>query len=430
MQENVMAVEKDYLPDDHKYFTFLKKVFRHEFRKNWFRRISTVFLENTLLQQKVFGEKFVKENILDVEINRGLRINSNLWILNAYLDWELKDEIQPVHLYHIDKYFNKNISNFNKKQESYFIGWDIIWETDPILDSILIYMTYTTLNKIWLENSFNIKVNVVLNKKENDIYIQDLKDFYENKKHLLSEKWLDYLREDPLKVLRLEEENEKILALEAPKMTNYMKKDTKLYFSKLLWYLDMLKVPYELDNLIVPDFSYSSHSIWSFTEKKSNKRISKWCRYNYLSKVMGHNKEVWAVWFCVNVDWLIEMLKDHNMKIKNKDELDLYFIQLWDDAKKIVFNLSLEAREKGIKTMVSLGTPSMKEQILKAQRVWAKFIVIVGIMEAKNNIFQVRDMEKWTQEEVKQEKLLDYIIWKIWEENLDFYCPARDLIIE
>jgi hypothetical protein len=28
------------LPEDHKYLTFLKKVFRHEFRKNGFRRLS------------------------------------------------------------------------------------------------------------------------------------------------------------------------------------------------------------------------------------------------------------------------------------------------------------------------------------------------------------------------------------------------------
>ncbi len=425
-----MSVEKDYLPDDHKYFTFLKKVFRHEFRKNWFRRISTVFLENTLLQQNIFGEKFVKDNILEVENNKWLRINSNLWILNAYLDWELKDEIQPVHLYHIDKYFNKNIWNFNKKLESYYIGWDIIWESDPILDSILIYMTFTTLNKIWLENTFNIKLNCVLNKKEWESYIQDLRDFYENKKHLLSEEAIDLLIEDPLKILRLETENEKILATETPKMINYLKKDSKEYFAKLLGYLEMLKVPYEISNLLVPDFSYSSHSLWTFTKNDSNKKISKWGRYNYLSKMMWHNKEVGATWFCVNVDCLIEMLRENNMKIKNKDELDLYFIQLWDDAKKIVFNLSLEAREKGIKTMVSLWTPSMKEQILKAQRVWAKFIVICWVMEAKNNVFQVRDMEKWTQEEVKKDELLEYIINKIWKENLDFYCPARDLIIE
>jgi hypothetical protein len=49
-------------------------------------------------------------------------------------------------------------------------------------------MTFTTLNKIGLENTFNITINTVLNKKESDIYIQDLKDFYENKRHLLSEK--------------------------------------------------------------------------------------------------------------------------------------------------------------------------------------------------------------------------------------------------
>jgi histidyl-tRNA synthetase len=36
---------QDLLPENHKYFTFLKKVFRHEFRTNGFRRISTPILE-------------------------------------------------------------------------------------------------------------------------------------------------------------------------------------------------------------------------------------------------------------------------------------------------------------------------------------------------------------------------------------------------
>jgi histidyl-tRNA synthetase len=36
---------QDILPETHNYFTFLKKVTRHEFRKNGFRRISTPILE-------------------------------------------------------------------------------------------------------------------------------------------------------------------------------------------------------------------------------------------------------------------------------------------------------------------------------------------------------------------------------------------------
>jgi len=46
----------DVFPEDHKYLTFLKKVFRHEFRKNWFRRISTPLLEEKSLLRKAYPE--------------------------------------------------------------------------------------------------------------------------------------------------------------------------------------------------------------------------------------------------------------------------------------------------------------------------------------------------------------------------------------
>lgn len=44
-----VAGMRDMSPEDHKYLTFLKKVFRHEFRKNGYRRISTPLLETTSL---------------------------------------------------------------------------------------------------------------------------------------------------------------------------------------------------------------------------------------------------------------------------------------------------------------------------------------------------------------------------------------------
>lgn len=417
---------KDYLPNDHKYFTFLKKVFRHELRKNWFRRISTPIFEDINLQKEVYKEWFVSENIFKVESGMWLRYEPSLWVINAYLKWELDSEIQPVHLYHIDRYFSKTISNCWYK-EKYLIGGDIIWETDPILDAMLIYITYTTLNKVWLENTFKVVVNAVPNKKEMGKYIEELKSFYENKKHLLSEEWLNNLNINPLKLLSSKNEDEQILAKEAPLISKFLKKDIKLHFEKFREYLDMLNIPYEVSNSLVPEFTHYTNSIWNIIQSDNNKLISKWWRYNYLAKTIWTDKEIWMVWFTINVDCVVDMLKAKDIKIKNKDELDLYFVQLWDEAKKLVFWLSLEAREKGIKAMVSLGTPSMKEQILKAQRTWAKFVVMVWVMEARNGIFQVRDMTKWTQEEVKQADLINYIIWKIGENNLDFYCPARDL---
>jgi histidyl-tRNA synthetase len=127
---------------------------------------------------------------------------------------------------------------------------------------------------------------------------------------------------------------------------------------------------------------------------------------------------------------LVKMLSSGWIKIKNKDRIDLFFVQLWDEAKSVVLPLSIKAREAWINTVVSLWTPSMKEQILKAQRSNAKYIVMVWIMEARSGIFQVRNEVEWTQAEVKKEDLIDYMISKIGEENLDFYSPERDLIIK
>lgn len=426
MLDKIIFWTKDFLPDDHKYFTFLKKVFRHEFRKNWFRRISTPIIENLSMQKDVYWEKFVSENIFKVDDNMWLRTDPSLWVLKAYLLRELDEEIQPVHLYHVDRYFSKTISTCWYR-ENYLIGWDIIWESDAILDAILVYITYSTLNKIWLENTFKIRINSVPSKKEMDKYLEELKNFYENKKHLLSDEWLQNLNESPLKLLNSIHEDEQILAREAPIISKFLKKDSKAHFEKFKEYIDFLKIPYEIDNLLVPEFSYCTNTIWNVNQIGTNKLISSWWRHNFLSKIIWSDKEVPSVWFTINVDCLIKMLKEKEIKIRNKDELDLYFVQLWDEAKKLVLNLSLEAREKWVKTMVSLWTPSMKEQILKAQRTWAKFVVMVWIMEARNGRFQVRDMLKWTQEEVNQDDLINYIIWKIGENNLDFYCPARDL---
>jgi histidyl-tRNA synthetase len=127
---------------------------------------------------------------------------------------------------------------------------------------------------------------------------------------------------------------------------------------------------------------------------------------------------------------IMEAMIDAWIKLKNKDEIALYFIALGDEAKKIVLPLSIKAREAWINTELSLWSPSLATQMKKANKIWAKYVVIVWIMEARNWIFQVRNMEDWTQEEIKKEEVLDYIINKIWKENLNFYTPLNDLILD
>ncbi len=121
---------------------------------------------------------------------------------------------------------------------------------------------------------------------------------------------------------------------------------------------------------------------------------------------------------------------DNGVKLKNKDQTHIYFIQLGEEATKLVLPLEMEARTRGLNSLISLGTPSLKVQMKKANRLGAQYVAIIGIMEAKKGVCQLKDMVNGTQEEIPLGKLLDHLMTKIDTKSLDFYSPLKDFIIE
>ncbi len=427
---------QDILPENHLYHTFLKKVFRHEFRKNWFKRISTPILEHKELFTWALWEW---TDIIDKEMycltdRKGrelvLKPETTAPVMRAYIENDLQSEPQPVFLYYVEPHFRYDRPQKWRYRQHFQVWAEIIWESDPILDAQLIFIWYKVLNKIGLEWDFKVKINSIWTLKDRQKYIEELRSFYENKKHILSEDALIKLSKNPLRLLDTKLEDEIILADSAPKITKFLKKDSLEHYKKVKEYLDLLWVPYEEDHKLVRWLDYYTHTVWEFADAtwRNQWSFGWWWRYDMLSKKLWHPDEIPAVGMWMWMERMVEALIDKWVILKDKDKIDLYFIQLWDEAKKIVLPLSLEAREAWINTLSSLWTPSLKAQMKKANRLNARYVVMVGIMEASSGIYQVRDMVAWTQEEVKKENLIEYIKSKVWENWLDFYCPAKDFM--
>ncbi len=416
-------------PNDHKYLTFLKKVFRHEFRKNGFRRISTPFFGEKKYFEQVFQDKF-SENVLSLNLDNDMEVCLNplpsIFNLRAYIQEEQNYDIKPIYNYFMGTYFPKNWEN-NVLTKQLF-GWDVIWENDVIIDIQNLFIVSNILNKIWLQWKYEIFLNFTWNKKEIDKYKQKLWEFYADKQHLLTDDGLKNLENDILKLLSSSDEDEQILAKSAPKIEKCYKKDSKKDLGRIKQYLKILQLDYTYDDKLFWFHQFNDWVIWKIKLSSSDTVLASWYWYNELSNILWENKEIPWSWFWVDAFEIVDILKQSSISIKNKDKLDLFFVQLWDEAKKVVMPLSLKAREAWINTAVSLWTPSMKEQMLKATRSWARYVVMVWVMEAKNLVFQVRNIILWTQEEVKKDDLIDYIIDKIWKESLDFYDPSRDLL--
>lgn len=428
---------QDIFGEYQRYFTFLKKVARHEFRTNGFTRITTPILESRELIERSsgIGSDIVSKEMYEVTDKKGrslvLKPEGTAGVMRAYIEHMLS-EPQPVHLYYIEPHFRYDRPQKGRYRQFHQIGAEIIGEEDPILDAKMIHIMHNIMTSIGLNDCYTIKINSIGVEKEREKYLIELQSFFEQKKYLLDETDLARLEKNPLRILDSKNPDVQELLQVAPKITDFLKKDSLKFYEDVKFYLDLLGVPYVEDHTLVRGLDYYSHTVWEFVDGtgRTQDAFGGGGRYNTLAKSIGHKTEIPAVGFGMGAERLIEAMIDRGVRLKNKDSIHLYIMQLGDDAKKLALPLNLEARKRGINSLISLGTPSIKVQLKKANRVGARFVIVIGIMEAKKNVCQLKDMQKGTQIEISLDTVLSHIIGEIGEQALSFYHPSRDWVIE
>lgn len=138
--------------DSQRFFTFVKKVVRHELRKNGFTRLTVPLIERTSLLERAFGKD---SNIAESELvtftgkeneHLSLKRDSTIGTMRFYLK-NCQDEPQPVYLYYIEPFFQLR-QDSQKIHQLYQVGAEIIGETDPVLDAKMIQMGSTILDNL------------------------------------------------------------------------------------------------------------------------------------------------------------------------------------------------------------------------------------------------------------------------------------------
>lgn len=427
---------QDIFGEYQRYFTFLKKVARHEFRKNGFTRISTPMLEHLELIARGVGEE---TDIVSKEMyafkDRGdrdlvLKPESTAGVMRAYIE-NLLDEPQPVYLYYIEPHFRYERPQKGRFRQFHQIGAEIIGEADPLLDAMCMRVMASILESIGIPE-YTLKINSLGTLKEREKYIEELKAFFETRKSILDEGDLRRLEKNPLRLLDSKNEEVKDLFMIAPKITDYLKKDSLQFYTQVKEYLGILGVKYVEDTSLVRGLDYYSHTVWEFVDGsgRTQDALGGGGRYDSLSKTIGYKTEIPAVGFAFGMERLASHIMDAGVHLKNKDQLHLYFIALGDDAKKSLLPCYMEARKAGINSLMGLGESSLKSQMKKANRYNARYVAIVGIMEAKKGVCQLRNMSDGTQKEVPISLLITETLSMIDPKELDFYSPTRDFVVE
>ncbi len=407
----------DALPNVQKYWEKFFKVGKEMAIFYGFEGIETPILEFADLFKKGIGlnTDVVEHEMYTLKTKGGdflaLRPELTASVVRAYIENGFANQPQPIKFFHYGPVFRHEASQAGRYREFHQADFDIIGESDPIVDAQIIQVIYAVLSELGLKG-LSIHINSIGDKNCWGKYRDELKLYYRNKVGRICKNCKKRFKENPLRMLDCKEEECVALKASAPSSIDYLDKACHDHFKLVLEFLDELNIPYNLDPCLVRGLDYYTRTVFEIKpEDTSGSQIAlaSGGRYDYLVSQLG-GKPAPAVGGSIGVERVVNEMRRQDVKVNAlKPRTRVFIVQIGDLAKKKSLKLFEEFRRNNIYVSESFGRDSIKAQLRVADRSGADLALIIGQKEALDSTVILREMQSGVQEIVPSEKIIDSV---------------------
>ncbi len=426
----------DVLPADHQYMTYIKKAVRHRARQAGYKRIDPPIFEERALFERGIGEHtdIVEKELFQVgrkadlqsaeKLDReyALRPEFTAGICRSFIEQGMQELPQPVELYAIGPCFRYDRPQKGRYRQFHQFDFEIIGLTDASIDAQLIHVVVKIFEDLKILNRLSLQINNIGAPEDRKNYVQALKDYFVGKERNLPEQDRKRLATNPLRLLDSKEEDTRILVKMAPTLSQFIGNESKKYHATLLEYLDELGVKYVENTGLVRGLDYYNQTVFEFWDASTGAQnaVGGGGRYDFLIEQLG-GKPTPGVGFAGGIERIMWHMQEAGVQAPNKDQVDVFVAQLGPEAKKKCLRLVSELRDLGIHTVGALGEASLKSQMRLADRFQARYTLLLGQLEVKEDTIILRDMAAGKQKQIPFSHAVPEIVKLIGKQHLDNY---------
>lgn len=425
---------KDVLFDEYKYWNLVTKKATDLAEVYGFKFIQTPVLERLDLYERSTGKEtdIVSKEMYSFVDKSGdrvaLRPEATPGIVRAYVEHGMFNLPQPVKTLWLGPLFRHEKPQSGRLRQHTQFDLEIFGEDSPVADAQLISIAYNFFSE--LQVGVQIQINSIGCKECRAEYTKKLVEFYKErgKRTKLCNDCKKRITKNPLRLLDCKEEGCRSIREGAPQIVDFLCEPCREHFIKVLEYLDELDVPYNLNPFLVRGLDYYNRTVFeivSFDEgfnseensdMKRQSSLGGGGRYDGLVELMG-GRQTPACGFGIGLERVILKIKEKNIPLEEDKGEYIFLSQLGDQAKRKMFVLFEEMRKSGYNVRQAFTKDSLKAQLDEANRIGAKYSLILGQKELLDGTVIIRDMESGTQEVIDCKKIYNELSKRMKDQN-------------
>lgn len=378
------------------------------------KEVITPVFEHTVLFQRGVGETtdVVQKEMYTFEDKGGrsitLKPEGTAGAIRAYLENNMYAQSGPEKLFYVTPAFRYEQPQSGRLRQHHQFGVEFVGSKSPLAEVELISLVTELIHELGLKDA-KLHINSIGCSNCRKTYNEALVAYLKQHEDGLCPTCRERMQKNPLRVIDCKVDACKKIVKDAPRTIDYLDEECREHFEELKQLLEAIGIPYEVDTGIVRGLDYYTKTVFEFVNSEGF-TLCGGGRYDNLVHEIDEKQDIPSVGFGMGIERLLYFLDKEGVSVEAEPQVELYVGILGREARAKAYKIVDGLRKHGIIVETDYMDRSAKAQMKYANKIGAKYTVMIGSNELEAGEVRLKNMEDGGQTQVSLDKLADYFL--------------------
>ena len=397
---------KDVLPKDVHKNQYIEATALDIASKFGYKEIRTPVFEHTELFQRGVGDTtdVVQKEMYTFDDKGGrsitLRPEGTAGAVRSYLENGLCNEALPQKVCYLISCYRYEKPQAGRLREFHQFGVECFGSASPLADAEIIALAKSLFDTLGVKD-LSLEINSIGCPTCRAEYHKALKEYFSSRKDELCNTCKSRLDRNPMRILDCKSPICHEIAEGAPVVIDYLCDEGKEHFENVQKYLKAQNIEYTINPQIVRGLDYYTKTVFEFVSNSIGAQgtVCGGGRYDGIVEELG-GQHTPSLGFAMGIERLMLLMEAQGCEFPEAEKPDLFIVALGEKATLKAVEIAKDMREEGFSALLDLNQRSVRAQMKYADKLGAKFNVVIGDNEVEAKTAKLKNMQTGEETEI------------------------------